>query len=92
LSGNAQIQLQAVDNFGVKWIIVSINPASDPNKKPALRSWLLNRPPYIVNFDTTKVRTVCISFPPKPGTLLNRKAAPIRSLLAWLTIPSMPPR
>jgi LysM repeat protein len=55
LSGKAQIQLQAVDNFGVKWIIVSVNPASEPNKKPALRSWLLNRPPYIVNFDTTVV-------------------------------------
>lgn len=56
LSGKTQIQLQAVDNFGVKWIIVSINPASDPNKKPALRSWLLNRPPYVINFDSTKVQ------------------------------------
>jgi hypothetical protein len=55
LSGEAQIQLQAVDNFGVKWIIVSVNPASEPNRKPALRSWLLNRPPYTVKFDTTKV-------------------------------------
>ena len=53
LSGKAQIQLQAIDNFGVKWIIVSVNPASEPARKPALRSWLLNRPPYIVNFDTT---------------------------------------
>jgi hypothetical protein len=55
LSGKSQIQLQAVDNFGVKWIIVSVNPASEPNRKPALRSWLLNRPPYVVNFDTSGV-------------------------------------
>ncbi|RYG75015.1 hypothetical protein EON80_01990, partial [bacterium] len=55
LSGKSQIQLSAVDNFGVKWIIVTVNPASEPNKKPALRSWLLNRPPYVVDFDTTKV-------------------------------------
>jgi hypothetical protein len=55
LSGQADIQLQATDNFGIKWIIVTVNPASEPNKKPALRSWLLNKPPYRVKFDTSRV-------------------------------------
>lgn len=65
LSGTAQVQLQAADNFGVKWIYVSINPTTADAEKKAvagtapkqqpLRSWLLNRPPYIVDFDTTKV-------------------------------------
>jgi len=55
LSGTVQIQLNAINRFGVKWIIVSVNPASDPNEKPPLRSWLLNRPPYSIDFDTTRV-------------------------------------
>ncbi|MBW3636560.1 MAG: hypothetical protein KY445_08865 [Armatimonadetes bacterium] len=55
ISGTAKIELQALDNFGVKWIMVSVNPASDPNRKPALRSWLLNKPPYVVEFDSSKV-------------------------------------
>ncbi len=53
LSGTASLQLEALDNFGVKWIIISVGKASEPNKK--LRWWMLNRPPYIVNFDTTQV-------------------------------------
>lgn len=55
LAGQAQIQLQAKDNFGVKWIIVSLNPVSKSTQQPAQRSWLLSKPPYSFNFDTTKV-------------------------------------
>jgi hypothetical protein len=55
ISGTAQIQLQALDNFGVKWIIVAVNPQSSPNQKPPLRSWLLNRPPYNITFDSTQL-------------------------------------
>ncbi|BCM91098.1 hypothetical protein IAD21_02962 [Abditibacteriota bacterium] len=55
VSGQAQIQLQAKDNFGVKWIIVSLNPVAQATKQPAQRSWLLSKPPYNFNFDTTKV-------------------------------------
>ncbi len=55
LSGTAQIQLQAKDNFGVKWIIVSLNPVAKATQQPAQRSWLLSRAPYAFDFDTTKV-------------------------------------
>lgn len=53
LSGKVNFQLQAVDNFGIQYILVSVNPASTPEKKPPSRSWLLNRPPYNFDLDTT---------------------------------------
>ncbi len=55
ISGQTQVQLQAKDNFGVKWIIVSLNPVAQATKQPAQRSWLLSKPPYSFNFDSTKV-------------------------------------
>jgi LysM repeat protein len=55
LNGIVNLQLQASDSFGVKYIFVMLNSASDPDKKPALRSWMINQPPYIIPFDTTKV-------------------------------------
>jgi len=55
LKGVVDLQLQASANFGVKYIFVMLNSASDPDKKPALRSWMINQPPYIIPFDTTKV-------------------------------------
>jgi hypothetical protein len=55
ISGRAQIQLDAKDNFGVKMLMVTINPVNAPDKKPAAGTWLFNRPPYIVNFDSTRV-------------------------------------
>ncbi len=55
LSGTARIELGAKDNFGVKWIIVSLNPIEKADKQPAQRSWLLSRPPYAFDLDTTKV-------------------------------------
>ena len=53
LSGQTQIELKALDNFGVKYIIASISPVGDPNKKTL--SWFRNQPPYVLKFDTTKV-------------------------------------
>ncbi|HEX8832850.1 MAG TPA: Ig-like domain-containing protein, partial [Abditibacteriaceae bacterium] len=53
--GIVDIQLKATDNFGVKYIFVSINPAATPSRKGALRQYLLNRPPYNFPFDTRKV-------------------------------------
>lgn len=55
LKGEVNIQLKASDNFGVKYIFVSINPAITPTRKPPLRQYLVNRPPYAFLFDTTKV-------------------------------------
>jgi hypothetical protein len=58
LSGVAQVELDAVDNFGVKWLMVSINPVGRSGElatKAQPRQWLLNRPPYIAKFDTTAV-------------------------------------
>ncbi len=53
LSGTTSIQLDALDNFGVKWLFITLAKASDPTVK--LRSWMLNRPPYMVKLDTTQV-------------------------------------
>jgi hypothetical protein len=55
LRGEVNIQLDALGDFGVKYIFVSINPAATPQRKPALRQYLLNRPPYVFPFDTSKV-------------------------------------
>ncbi|HEX8552059.1 MAG TPA: stalk domain-containing protein [Abditibacteriaceae bacterium] len=55
LKGVIDIQLKASDNFGVKYIFVSVNPAITPTRKAPLRQWLVNRPPYSFNFDTTKI-------------------------------------
>ncbi len=49
-SGPMKIEVDAADNFGVKMIQISINPADSPNK-PAY-SWMMNQPPYRVNLDT----------------------------------------
>ncbi len=53
LRGEFPVQVEATDNFGVKWVIVSLNPAISPNMKPALRSALLNIPPYIFRLNTS---------------------------------------
>ena len=55
LKGVVNLELQASANFGVKYIFVMLNSVNDPDKKPALRSWMINQPPYIIPFDTTKV-------------------------------------
>ena len=49
-AGPMKIEVDAADNFGVKMIQISINPVDSPNK-PAY-SWMMNQPPYRVNFDT----------------------------------------
>ncbi len=50
VSGALKLEVDAADNFGVKMLQISINPADSPNK-PAY-SWMMNQPPYSVNFDT----------------------------------------
>ena len=50
LSGSIKLEVNAADNFGVKMLQISINPADSPNK-PAY-SWFMNQPPYKVNLDT----------------------------------------
>lgn len=52
--GMVDLQLKALDNFGVRFLIISLNPASTPNRKPPAFSWFLNRPPYSINFDSRK--------------------------------------
>ncbi len=52
LRGDVPVQVDATDNFGVKWVIVSLNPAISPTMKPALRGALLNIPPYIFRLNT----------------------------------------
>lgn len=53
LRGEFPVQVEATDNFGVKWVIVSLNPAISPTMKPALRGALLNIPPYIFRLNTS---------------------------------------
>ncbi len=50
ISGSMKLEVNAADNFGVKMLQISINPADTPNK-PAY-SWFMNQPPYKVNLDT----------------------------------------
>lgn len=55
LSGQARVALDAKDNFGVKWIIVSLNSLDKTKQQSTPRSWVLSRPPYAFDLDTTKV-------------------------------------
>lgn len=55
LKGQTHVILSAANDFGVKYVFVSINPAATPKRKPALRQYFLNRPPYDILFDTTTV-------------------------------------
>ena len=50
-SGSMKIEVDAADNFGVKWLHLSINPADTPNK-PAYSWMMMSKPPYQVNLDT----------------------------------------
>ena len=54
-SGKVDFQVKAVDNFGVKYLIISLNPASTPDRKPPAFSWGLNRPPYSISWDSRKL-------------------------------------
>jgi len=55
LNGKVNVQLQARDNFGVKYVIVSLNPTETPDRKPPAWAWFFNRPPYSVSLDTVKI-------------------------------------
>ncbi|HEY0075009.1 MAG TPA: stalk domain-containing protein [Abditibacteriaceae bacterium] len=52
IRGEFPVQVEATDNIGVKWVLVSLNPAISPTLKPALRGALLNIPPYIFRLNT----------------------------------------
>jgi len=54
LSGQAEIQLEAKNSFGVKWIIVKVAPTEKSNNS-ASRSWMLGGGATKFKFDTTKV-------------------------------------
>lgn len=56
LSGLAHIRVQAGDEFGVKYVLFSLNPAITPDAKPTLSSWIINRPPYDFPLDTTRYK------------------------------------
>ena len=50
--GLVDVKLKVSDNFGVKYLMVMLNPAATPDKKPAAFAWFLNRPPYTATFDS----------------------------------------
>ena len=54
LSGQAQVELETKNSFGVKWIIVKVTP-TDKNNASAARSWMLGGGQVKFKFDTTKV-------------------------------------
>jgi LysM repeat protein len=54
LSGQIKVQLEARDDFGVKYVFLRLNPAITPDVKPALASWMTNQPPYEFSLDTSK--------------------------------------
>ncbi len=52
--GLVDVKLKVSDNFGVKYLLLTLNPAATPDKKPAAFAWFLNRPPYSATFDSRK--------------------------------------
>ena len=48
IRGEFPVQVEATDNFGVKWVIISLNRAISPAIKPPLRAVMVNKPPYIL--------------------------------------------
>ena len=52
--GLVDVKLKVSDNFGVKYLMLMLNPAATPDKKPAAFAWFLNRPPYSATFDSRK--------------------------------------
>ena len=53
LRGDKQLQLQASDNFGVKYVWVSIKAASDPTRP--LKMWMVNRAPFSFSLNSTRL-------------------------------------
>jgi LysM repeat protein len=56
LSGIANVRVEAGDDFGVKYVFLTVNSAITPDIKPAIASWIINRPPYEVALDTTRFK------------------------------------
>ncbi len=48
IKGDFPVQVEATDNFGVKWVIISLNRAISPASKPPFRAVMVNKPPYIL--------------------------------------------
>lgn len=55
LHGQADLQLKASDTFGVKYIVITINSISSPDRMPPLRASLINREPYVYSLDTMRL-------------------------------------
>ena len=55
LHGQAELQLGASDNFGVKYIVITVNPIDNPDRTPALRASIINRAPFTYSLDTTRL-------------------------------------
>ncbi|HVF84786.1 MAG TPA: stalk domain-containing protein, partial [Abditibacteriaceae bacterium] len=55
LHGQANLELKASDTFGVKYIVITINSISSPDRMPPLRASLINREPYVYSLDTTRL-------------------------------------
>lgn len=55
LHGQADLQLQASDDFGVKYIVITVNSISSPDRMPPLRASLINRAPYVYPLDTARL-------------------------------------
>ena len=55
LHGETKLQLGASDNFGVKYIVITVNPIDQPDRTPALRASLINRAPFEYSLDTTRL-------------------------------------
>ena len=55
LHGETKLQLGASDNFGVKYIVITVNPVDQPDRTPALRASLINRAPFEYSLDTTRL-------------------------------------
>ena len=53
LRGDKQLQLQASDNFGVKYVWVSIKSTLDPSKP--LKMWMVNRAPFNFNLNSARL-------------------------------------
>lgn len=53
LRGDKQLQLQASDNFGVKYVWVSIKSTLDPTRP--LKMWMVNRAPFNFTLNSTRL-------------------------------------
>jgi hypothetical protein len=55
LHGQVDFHLKASDNFGVKFVAITVNPVDAPDRRPSMRASLINRAPYVYKLDTTRL-------------------------------------